>query len=93
MANTWSGSSLVVAFVALAALSLVGIVSLLGGGATEILYGAAGGIAVAIPVVGSYVLGKRLGQPHSHAVATSTIALGVIYIAVVFVRLLTQFGA
>lgn len=93
MANTWSGKFLVVAFVTLAVLSLAVVVGTLGGGVTELLYGAAGGIVVAIPIVGTYVVGTRRGQPHSHAVATATLVFGVVYMAAVIVRILTEFGA
>ena len=93
MATYWTGRSLIAAFVGIAALSLVGAVAILGGGLVEIGYAAAGGIVVAIPVVGTYALGMRYGQPHSHAVATSAIVLGLVYTAAVVVNLLTQFGA
>lgn len=93
MATYWTGRSLIAAFVVLAALSLVAAVAVLGGGLLEIGYAAAGGIAVAIPVVGTYTIGKRYGQPHSHAVATSAIVMGLIYTAAVVGNLLTAFGA
>lgn len=93
MTTYWTGRSLAVAFAVLAVLSLVAVVATLGGGLMELVYGAVGGAVVGAVVVGSYALGKRRGQPHSHAVATAAIMLGIVYTIAVVARLLTEFGA
>jgi len=79
-----------VAVVAVVVTALV--VSLLGGTPAELGLAFAGGIGVSIVVFGVYALGKRVGHPHSHAVAEAAIAFGVLYLGALVFRLLTTFG-
>ena len=78
------------ALVAIAMTALV--VALVGGGVEELAYALAGGIGVAVVVVGSYALSARKGLPHSHSVAIASVMLGVVYMVAVAIRLLTEFG-
>lgn len=91
--NTSTKGVIVAGFGALAFIALIVTVIVLGGTMTEIGYAAALGVLTAGIVVGSYVLGRRRGQPHSHAVATATILLGVLYIIGLTYRFLVEFGA
>lgn len=50
------------------------------------------GIYTAIVVGGTYALGQRFGQPHSHSVASAGIAFGALYLVAVSFRLMTEFG-
>jgi hypothetical protein len=50
------------------------------------------GVYSSLIVGGSYVLGRRAGQPHSHAVASAAIAFGALYLIAVSFRLMTEFG-
>jgi len=88
-----SGGTVAAGFGILAVVALVGTVVLLGGGLVELGYAAGLGVVAAAVVVGSYTLGRRYGQPHSHAVATAAILLGVLYIVALVYRFLTEFGA
>jgi hypothetical protein len=79
-------------FLLLAAVAALVTGSLAGGNPTELLYGLLGGLAAGTIVVGSYVIGVRRGQPHSHAVATAAIVFGGLFILTLVARLLTEFG-
>jgi len=68
------------------------VVTVLGGGTTELLYTFGAGAVVSAVVVGVYVVGSRYGHPHSHAVAEAAAVLGVLYLALLLNRLLTEFG-
>lgn len=83
----------VAGFGILAVVALVATVLILGGTFVELGYAAGLGVLVGAIVVGSYVLGRRRGQPHSHAVATAALILGVLYIIGLTYRLLVEFGA
>lgn len=50
------------------------------------------GIYSSLIVAGAYTLGRRVGQPHSHAVATAAVAFGSLYLIAVSFRLMTEFG-
>jgi len=78
--------------VAIALVASALTVSLLGGGTEELLYALGGGVVVSLVVVGVYAIGKRSGHPHSHAVAEAAVALGVLYLAALVTRLLTEFS-
>lgn len=91
--NIYDGRTLIVGFVLLAVVSTVAVVALAGGGLEELAYALAGGVGVAIVVVGSYKVGDAKGLPHSHSVAIAGITLGVVYMVALAVRLLTEFGA
>ena len=80
----------VVAVVAVLASAFV--VTVLGGGTTEVLYTFGAGAVVSAVVVGVYVLGSRHGHPHSHAVAEAAVVLAVLYLVLLLNRLLTEFG-
>lgn len=81
-----------VSFAALALLAGVLTAILLGGGPTELGYAIGGGLVIALVVVTTYVLGRRAGHPHSHAVAEAAVAFGSLYLLAVTFRLLTVFG-
>ena len=68
------------------------VVTFLGGGTTELLYAFGAGAVVTGILVGVYLLGSRLGHPHSHAVAESAVVLGVLYLGLLVHRLLTEYG-
>lgn len=89
----YSEGVVIAGFGVLAVVALVATIGLLGGGLAEFGYAAGLGIVTGGVVVGSYALGRRYGQPHSHAVATAAILLGVLYIVALVYRLLTEFGA
>ncbi|MEF8900999.1 MAG: hypothetical protein V5A25_07240 [Halovenus sp.] len=80
-------------FGVLAVVALVATVGILGGGLVELGYAAGLGIVAGGVVIGTYALGRRYGQPHSHAVAAAAALLGVLYIIALVYRLLTEFGA
>jgi hypothetical protein len=80
-------------FFLLAVVAALGTGLLAGGDPTELLYGLLGGLAAGIIVVGSYAIGVRRGQPHSHAVATAATVFGALFIVTLVARLLTEFGA
>ncbi|MFC7059196.1 hypothetical protein [Halovenus salina] len=69
------------------------VVTVIGGSVEELAYAFAGGIGVAVVVIGSYAYGDRKGLPHSHSVAVAGIALGLLATAAILGRLLTEFGA
>lgn len=50
------------------------------------------GIYSSVIVGGTYVLGVRFGQPHSHAVAAAALAFGALVLLAVSFRLMTEFG-
>lgn len=87
-----NGPVLIAVFAILAVLSSVVTAVLLGGGVDELPYALGSGIAVGVVVVGSYVLGRRYGQPHSHAVAQAGVMLGVLLLAAVTIELLRGAG-
>ena len=87
-----NGRVLVALFVVLAVAAAVATIVLLGGGIDELLYGLGGGVVFGVVVVGSYVLGRRYGQPHSHAVAQAATMLGVVLLAAVVAELLMDAG-
>jgi len=92
--NTATGRrALVVGLAALAIVATGVVVTVLGGGSTELLFALIGGVVITAIVVGVYTLGTRSGHPHSHAVAEAAVALGVVYIVALVARLLTEFGA
>lgn len=87
--NKWKFAALVGALGAvLAILAAV----LLGANFEEVALAIEVGIYSSLIVGGTYVLGRRAGQPHSHAVATAAIAFGSLYLIAVSFRLMTEFG-
>ncbi len=91
--NFQNGRTLSIGFTLVAIVTTALVVALVGGGVEELAYALAGGIAVAVVVIGSYGLSARKGLPHSHSVAIAGVALGVVYMVALTVRLLTEFGA
>lgn len=87
-----NGRTLSIGFALVAIGTTALVVALLGGGVAELAFALAGGIAVAVVVIGSYVVSSKKGLPHSHSVAIASVMLGVVYMVVVAVRLLTEFG-
>lgn len=83
-----SGPALPVLFAVLAVLAAVGTVFGLGGGIDHLIWALAGGLFVALVVIGVYYLGRRYGQPHSHATASAGVSFGVVLLAGVLTELL-----
>lgn len=75
----------ILAFVAGSVTTLV-----VGGGTTELAAAVGAGAVISVLLLGVYTLGARAGHPHSHAVAETAVALGVVYSATLVMRLLTQ---
>jgi len=88
-----NGRPMIAGTAALAILATGVVVTVLGGGSVELLYALGGGVGASVVVGGVYALGRRFGQPHSHAVAEAAIALGVLALLAIVFRLLTEFGA
>jgi len=65
---------------------------LLGANFEEVALAVEVGIYSSLIVGGAYVLGRRAGQPHSHAVASAAVSLGALYLVAVSFRLMTEFG-
>ena len=91
--NLQNRSTLLVGFALLAVVATTGIVALSGGGLEELAAAFGVGIATAVVVLGSYKVAAVKGLPHSHSVAVASLALGVVYVAALLYRLLTEFGA
>jgi hypothetical protein len=91
--DSLSGRVVIAGFAALAVLATAGFVLALGGSTTDLLYAFVAGLVTAGVVLGTYALGTRAGQPHSHAVASAAIVFGGLCILAVVYRLLTEFGA
>ena len=87
--NKWKFGALVVAIGAVLAILTA---ALLGANFEEVALAVEVGIYSSVIVGGAYVLGRRAGQPHSHAVASSAIAFGALYLIAVSFRLMTEFG-
>jgi hypothetical protein len=66
--------------------------ALLGANFEEVALAVEVGIYSSVIVGGTYALGLRRGQPHSHAVASAAIAFGALYLLAVSFRLMTEFG-
>lgn len=86
------GPVLIAIFAVLAVVAAVGTVFALGGGVDELVWGLAVGILAAVAVVGSYRLGRRFGQPHSHAFAQAGVVFGVFLLAATVAELLHSAG-
>jgi hypothetical protein len=91
--NTQNGRVLTTGFALVAVVLTALVVAISGGGVMELAYALAGGIGVAVVVVGAYGISSRKGLPNSHSVAIAGVTLGVVYMIAVVVRLLTKFGA
>ena len=50
------------------------------------------GVYTSVIVGGTYAIGQRVGQPHSHAVASAALAFGALYLVAMSFRLMTEFG-
>ena len=87
-----NGRVLIAVFVLLAVVTSVATVFALGGAVDELLVAVGGGLVVALVVVGSYLLGVRYGQPHSHAVAQAGVLFGVVLTVAVVAELLLDSG-
>ncbi|MXR50303.1 hypothetical protein GRX03_01590 [Halovenus sp. WSH3] len=66
--------------------------AILGANVEEAALAAEVGLYSTLIVGGTYALGRRFGQPHSHAVASAGIAFGALYLIAVSFRLMTEFG-
>ncbi len=87
-----SGPVLIGLFAVLAVVSTGATVLLLGGGTGDLIWAFGGGIGTAILILGTYSLGRRIGQPHSHAIAGASIIFGVLLLAAVVAELLHSSG-
>jgi hypothetical protein len=81
---------LVVALLAVAATVLT--VLILDGDIGALVWSLGIGLGFAVAVGGAYWLGRRYGQPHSHAVAQSAIIFGVALLGAVIADLLRSSG-
>jgi len=86
------GPVVVGVFGVLALVAAVVTVFAFGGGTTQLVWAIAGGVLVAGAVVGTYVAGRWVGQPHSHALAGSSVVFGVLVLAGVVAELLHSAG-
>jgi len=91
--NIHNGRTLIAAFAVLAVVTTAFVVVLVGGGLEELAFALAGGLGIAVVVVGAYKIADMKGLPHSHSVAVAGVMLGVVYMIALTVRLLTEFGA
>lgn len=66
--------------------------AILGANVEEAALAAEVGLYSTLIVGGTYALGRRFGQPHSHAVASAGVAFGSLYLIAVSFRLMTTFG-
>lgn len=66
--------------------------ALLGANIEELALAVEIGVYTSVVVGGTYALGQRFGQPHSHSVASAGIAFGALYLVAVSFRLMTEFG-
>jgi hypothetical protein len=64
----------------------------LGGNIEELALAVEVGIYTSVIVGGTYALGQRAGQPHSHSVASAALAFGALFLIAVSFRLMTEFG-
>jgi len=87
--SKWKFAALVGAVGAVLAILTAAI---LGANFEEVALAIEVGIYSSAIVGGSYVLGRRAGQPHSHAVASAAVAFGALYLVAVSFRLMTEFG-
>lgn len=87
-----SGPVLIGLFAVLAVVSTGATVLLLGGETSDLIWAFGGGIGTAILILGTYSLGRRAGQPHSHAIAGASIIFGVLLLAAVVAELLHSSG-
>lgn len=86
------GSILVGVFAVLAVAAGGGTVLLLGGSADHLMLGLVAGLFAAGSIVGTYVFGRRFGQPHSHALAGSAVVFGVLLLVALVAELLYASG-
>lgn len=87
-----NGPVLIALFAVLAFGASAGTILALGGSTSDLMYGLAGGVAIAVAVIGAYVVGRKYGQPHSHAVAQSGIVFGVALLITIVADLLIAAG-
>lgn len=83
-----NGRALIVTFAIVALGSAAVTILAVGGGTAELAYGLVGGIIAAGIIIGSYLLGARSGQPHSHAVAVAGVVFGFLLLVGVLAELL-----
>lgn len=86
------GPVLIGVFVVLALLAAAGTVLLLGGSVDHLMLGLVAGLFAAASIVGTYLLGRRFGQPHSHALAGSVVVFGVLLLVALVAELLYASG-
>lgn len=83
-----NSTAVTVAVAAAGVLAAAVVVALLGGDADHLLWALVMGAVSAGGVVGAYVVGRRYGQPHSHAFAQATVVFAVLVLAAVVAELL-----
>jgi hypothetical protein len=87
-----SGLPVVAVFVLLAVAVTAVTVVALGGDVGALVWALGVGSGFGVAVGGAYRLGRRYGQPHSHAVAQSAIIFGVAVLGAVVADLLRSSG-
>lgn len=87
-----SGVPVILLVVLLAVVATVLTVLILGGDIGALVWALGVGLGFAIAVGGSYWLGRRYGQPHSHAVAMAGLIFGVTLLGAVVADLLRSSG-
>jgi hypothetical protein len=87
-----SGRPVIALTLLLAVAAGVLTVVVLGGDFGALQWALGSGVALAAAIGGTYLLGRRFGQPHSHAVGMSAVVLGVALTAVVVADLLRASG-
>ena len=87
-----SGVPVILLIVLLAVAATVLTVLILGGDVGALVWALGVGLGLGVAVGGSYWLGRRYGQPHSHAVAQAAIIFGVALLGTVVADLLRSSG-
>jgi hypothetical protein len=87
-----SGPVLIGVFTVLALVTSAGTALLLGGNVDHVLWALVTGLLAGGAIVGTYTLGRRAGQPHSHAVAGTAVVFGVLLLAAIVAELLHSAG-
>lgn len=87
-----SGPVLIGLFTVLALVSSGGTALILGGGADQVVWALVCGTLAGVAIVGTYALGRRAGQPHSHALAAGAGVLGFLLLIAIVAELLHSAG-
>lgn len=83
----------VLSFFLLVVLALVAVFVALSGGGTTLFVALAGLLVLGFILLGVYAVGRSRGHPHAYAVGEAVITLGFLFLILVSVYLLSNFGA